>query len=117
MLPEVPNVVRRDLLGEAAQRGIDNSCIKTEEVLCNLAGARVCRVESGDKSCGLASWVELKMDAALGEDGTLEGSEVRADLCHGGRVFVGNEESVLKHEAGLELALDKGEKLGCARVD
>lgn len=56
------------------------------------------------------------MALPLGEHGALERTEFRGDLGRqlaGGRI---GEEAVLKHEAGLKLALDDGEPLGGAKM-
>ena len=71
MLAELLNVRAVDRLGEA-ERSVDNTGIKSEEVLGNLAGAWVLRIQRSHESGLLAIVVELEMDGSLGKDGAFE---------------------------------------------
>ena len=100
-------VIRVDLGGEA-ERGIKDGRVEREEVLRDGARARVLGAKSADEDGGRAVVVELEVDAALGEDGALEGGEGSV-LLHG--------EAVLEDEARLDVvARGEDEELGRARV-
>jgi len=108
-LLELGEVVLVDLLGEAKRSIDDVTAGVDEEVLGDGAGTGVLGVETGNGDRGVAVEVLLPVDAALGEDGTLEESQVGALL---------GDEAVLENEAGLNVGVgDDGEELGGVGVD
>jgi hypothetical protein len=93
--------------GREAEGSIDNTAVESEEVLGNLAGTRVLRVEGSDEGSRLAVVVDLVMDGAHGEDSALELLESRGDL---------RSEAILEDKASLNFAGDDGQELSGARV-
>lgn len=101
-------VVLVDLGGEAERR-VDDGGVDGEEVLGDLARAGVLVAEARDEGRVVAVVVELEVDAALGEDGALEGRERRVLL---------HREAVLEDQARLDVvARHEREKLAGPRVD
>jgi len=108
-LLEVGEVVCVNGLGEA-ESSIDNVAAGVdEEVLGDGAGTGVLRVESGHGDGWVAVEVLLPVDAAHGEDGTLEEGQIGLEL---------SGEAVLKDHAGLDVGVgDDCEELGGVGVD
>ena len=101
-------VVRVDLRREAERRVHDRG-VEGEEVLRDGARAGVLGAEPADEDGRRAVVVELEVDAALGEDGALEGGQ--------GRVLL-HRKAVFEDEAGLDVGAGReDEELGRARVD
>lgn len=97
-----------------AKRSIDNFSVESEEVLGNLAGTGVLRVQGSDEGSIVAVVVELEVDGALGKNGAVELVEVAGDF----GVLPGLDETVLKHVTKLEVvALDESKELCCSGVD
>jgi len=105
---ELRKVAGINLFGEA-ESGINNGRVQSEEVLGDAAGTWVLGVESTDTDLRSAFKVLLEMDAALGEDGTLE-------LGQGG-VELGGQ-PIFQNETGLDATRGgDGEEFGCTRMD
>ena len=81
-------------LGREPERRIDDRRINVEEVLRNGARAGVFVAQTRDEDRRFTVVVELEVDAALGEDRTLE-------LAQCGVLLDG--ESVLEDEAGIDV--------------
>lgn len=94
--------------GLETKSGIHDIAVQTEETLRDAVGSGVLVVERGDEGGVVAGRVELVVDSALWEDGSLEFVE-RADdfLC----------EAVFEDHACGEGAVDDGQELVAARVD
>ncbi len=96
-----------------AKGSVDDLRVKSKEVLCNLAGTRVLRVQRCHKCRWLAVVVELVVNGTLGKDCALECVEESCDFW----VFLGSDKSVLQNETKLEiLAFNKGEEFSGPRV-
>ena len=97
----------------AAEHGGNEIAVVGEELVGDLAGAKVLIGERSDEDGVLALGVELGVDAALVEGGHVPGAEVCADDAP---TPLGVEHAVLGRHLGDEAAADDNLQLGAAGV-
>lgn len=98
-LPELLDVLAVDGVGQT-KSSIEDVGVESEEVLRDLAGSGILAVERSDESGLFAVVVELEVDGALGEHGTLELVQSTGNL----GVLTSFNKAVLENISELEVA-------------
>lgn len=104
-LAELLNVLSVNGVRET-KSSIDNIGVEGEETLGNLVGTWVLAVECGNKGGGLTVVVELKVDGAHGEYGSLKLVHLAGNL----RVLSGANKAVLQDISELDASIGYSQK-------